>query len=267
MISIIIPCHNGKKYINKSIRSCLNQAVSKEIILIDDASDDGSVDTMKEYLYRHYACIEVKDGIIVKTTEHSNRERDICKITIIRLEENTGTATTRNIGIDRAQGEYIAFLDVDDWWEDDKLKKQLSVLENGEYSLCCTDRAMFSEDGIYQNKVIRSPQIITYKALSRSNWINCSSVVIGRDKLRELRFEDGPFHEDYLLWLKIVKRYGPAYNICEPLMDYRNYRESKSGNKLKSMKMTYLTHRANGSNVASAMYRMIFYIVFGLLKH
>lgn len=267
MISIIIPCHNGKKYIKKSIKSCLNQSVDKEVILIDDASTDDGIAYIKDYLHEKYVCEDTEDGLIVKTTKHSNKGKDICKITIIRKEEHIGVAAARNLGINACKGEYVAFLDVDDWWENDKLKKQLKVLVEGDYSLCSTDRAMFSEDGLYQNKVIKSPKLITYKSLNKSNWINCSSVLISKDKVIDIPFEDGDFHEDYLLWLKIVKKYGTAYNICEPLLDYRNYRESKSGNKLKSMKMTYKTHRANGSNIIVTMYKMMCYIIFGLIKH
>ena len=85
--------------------------------------------------------------------------------------------------------------------------------------------------------------------------------------MKEFSFESGAFHEDYLLWLKIVKKYGPAYNICDPLLCYRNYVNSKSGNKLKSAGMTYKTYRANGDNCFIAFIKLMYYMFYGVKKH
>lgn len=248
MISIIIPMYNARRHIKKAIDSAMAQNVSKEIIVVDDCSTDSSYEYVAEL-----------------AREYNGASENI--IRVYKNEKNSGAAVTRNNAISYSTGQYIALLDADDWWEPDKLEKQLYVLENSECSLCCTDRAIFSEDGVARGKLIKSPETIDYKLLLKSNWINCSSVMIKRDVIREFAFEDGAFHEDYLLWLRIVKKYGAARNICEPLLCYRSYSKSKSGNKLKSMYMTYLTYRENGDNVPKAIYRLVFYIFYGLKKH
>lgn len=99
LISVIIPIFNREKYIEECIRSTLAQTYPNiEIICIDDASTDASVELLKQFLPR---------------------------ITIITQKENQGSGYTRNVGIDAAQGEFLAFLDSDDLWEKDKLEKQL----------------------------------------------------------------------------------------------------------------------------------------------
>lgn len=103
MISVIIPSYNRKKYIMRSIQSVLNQTI-KDIELI--VVDDGSSDNTEEIL------LKIKDK----------------RFKYIKLEKNMGACFARNIGIQAAKGEYIAFQDSDDCWKKNKLEKQLNAL-------------------------------------------------------------------------------------------------------------------------------------------
>jgi glycosyltransferase involved in cell wall biosynthesis len=93
-ISIIIPVYNVEKYLPKCLDSVINQTLEDiEIICINDCSTDGSLTILKEF---------------------ASKDK---RIKIIDFEVNKGVGFARNTGIDKASGEYISFLDPDDWWE------------------------------------------------------------------------------------------------------------------------------------------------------
>ena len=96
LISIIMPVYNSQRYIRKSINSATNQSLeSIELICINDCSTDGSLKLLKDF--------QKKDK----------------RIKIISNKKNLGPGLSRNIGIDVAKGEYVCFLDSDDWLEKD----------------------------------------------------------------------------------------------------------------------------------------------------
>jgi teichuronic acid biosynthesis glycosyltransferase TuaG len=107
-ISIIIPCYNSEQFIDRTIKSVLCQTFSDwELLLIDDHSTDKTKDILEKYA------------------------KNDTRIKILQTKENSGgPALPKNIGIENAKGEYIAFLDHDDEWLPEKLEKQLAVFEN-----------------------------------------------------------------------------------------------------------------------------------------
>ena len=105
LISIIMPVYNAECYLNQAISSCLNQSYQNiELILIDDGSVDKS--------------IEIINNIINKDN----------RVKLFFTPTNQGPATARNIGLEKAQGDYITFLDSDDFIANDKLEKQLNFM-------------------------------------------------------------------------------------------------------------------------------------------
>ena len=104
MVSVIIPTYNGEKTIGRAIESVLYQNVDVEILVCDDCSTDNTVQIAYTYKYVQ----------TFSTNGHTG-----------------GPNAGRNIGIKKATGEYIAFLDQDDQWLIGKLKKQLLEINNG----------------------------------------------------------------------------------------------------------------------------------------
>ena len=104
LVSIVIPVHNGEKYIKESIDSCLNQTYNNiEIIVVDDKSEDRTLEILKEYGQ---------------------------KLTVIPVEKQNGLGNVINIGIRKSKGKYIARMDADDIMYPTRIEKQVQYLES-----------------------------------------------------------------------------------------------------------------------------------------
>lgn len=145
IISVVIPVYNGEKHLHQAIESALLQRKSIkniEILIVDDASTDRTQEIAQEYV------------------------NSIPDVRYFRNKVNRGAAESRNYGVRNAAGEWIAFLDADDWWEPDKLKKQLKKLEETNAILCTTARELVSESGESLKCVIPVKERITYKMMA-----------------------------------------------------------------------------------------------------
>ena len=252
MVSVIIPCHNNKKTIDAAVRSVLSQTVKDiELIIVDNGSEAESEDGAGNYSSELYTDPRIR---------------------LFVTDKAMGAATARNKGIELSRGQYIAFLDADDMWREDKLDKQIKVMErytyNGEYPIICfTGREMIDEEGNSLDRYIGCEKTVNYDKLLLSNQINCSSVLVRKEDIEKYMFTDGDFHEDYALWLEMLKEGGYAAGINRPLISYRVSSGSKSGNKIKSAMMTYKVYRFIGLGIPKSMVHMISYTVKGIKKH
>ena len=242
LVSVIMPVYNGEKYIRKAVKSVYEQGVSLELLVIDDGSTDHTEEVLSAY---------------------EGRE----DFRYIKNEQNMGAADSRNRGVRLAQGTYIAFLDADDWWESGKLKEQLKRLEETGYVLCSTGRELMSSDGSSTGRTIPVKEKVTYRELLKHNSINCSSVVLRRDVACEFPMEHDNSHEDYITWLKILRKYGCAAGINKPYLKYRLSEGGKSRNKLKSAAMTYNVYRYAGYGRIRSCIFFCSYAVHGVWKY
>lgn len=242
LVSVIMPVYNGAATICQAIDSVYRQNVPLELLVIDDGSTDQTVEILSAYQERpdfHY----------------------------LKNIQNIGAAASRNRGVHEAHGQYIAFLDADDWWEDGKLKLQLDILKKTGRVLCSSGRELMNYDGSSTGKYIPVRETVSYRDLLRHNSINCSSVLLSKEVAAEFPMEHDDSHEDYLTWLKILHKYGPAAGIDEPLLKYRMSKSSKSGDKKKSAIMTYKVYRYMGYSHIRCILYFISYAVHGLLKY
>lgn len=242
LISVIIPAYKCAGTIGKTLESVMYQGVFLEIWVINDCSPDDLDQVMKAYEqvpYLHY----------------------------IKNEKNLGVSKTRNRGVSLANGEYIAFLDADDWWEKGKLKRQLELLQKTGDVLCCTGRELMTPEGRLTGKVIPVAEEIQYKKLLHHNSISCSSVLVKKEVMEEFPMDHDDSHEDYIAWLKILRKYKKACGISEPLLKYRLSNQGKSGNKLKSAGMTFQVYRYLGFGRLRAFYYFCWYAVHGVWKY
>ena len=245
LVSIIIPTYNAEKYIEETLNSIFEQTYKEwEIIVIDDVSTD---DTRK---------------IVEKFTYKKN-------IRLVQSIEKLFTPGARNKGIELAKGKYIAFLDADDFWHKNKLKKQIVFLErNDNIILSFTGIRKVNSEGKQLGELI-VPEKITHKELLRGNKICCSSVVINQELLGVFKFnEEIKIVEDYALWLKILRESDSnAIGINEPLTHYRVHNEAKTSNKLVSAIDTWKVLRESENlSILQSIIPFFFYAKDGLRK-
>lgn len=247
LISIVIPAYNAEKYIAETLDSVMHQTYRNfEVILVNDNSTDCTEEMMNEYAK--------KDD----------------RIQIYRNDKNGGVAYSRNLGVSKAKGDWIAFLDSDDRWREDKLQKQVDLLlkEDGKPIILYTASSFVDENNEMSDYVLEVPLMIGYKELLKQNVISCSSVLIKKEVVESMKMEKDEVHEDFLLWLKVLKTYQAcAYGINEPLLIYRISKNSKSGNKIKAAQMTYRVYQYMGLNLIQRFYYMCHYIIRSLKKY
>lgn len=242
LVSVVMPAYNCAGTIRQSIESALKQDVEVEILVIDDCSVDELEQVMEEYA-------------------------DNPAVVCIHNRENMGAAASRNEGVRLARGRYIAFLDADDWWEDGKLRQQLALLKKTGCVLCSTARELARPDGTLTGKVIPVKEEISYRQLLTHNSINCSSVLVETKVMREFPMEHEDAHEDYIAWLRILKKYGKACAVNRPLLKYRLSNTGKSGSKQKSARMTFRVYRYMGFGMLKSLLCFCSYSVHGVLKY
>lgn len=246
-VSVVIPAYNCENTIEMAIASVVVQRMPVELLIIDDASTDGTRMVIESCRVR-WSSAEVSFRIFCQ-------------------KENRGVAACRNLGVSQAAADFVAFLDSDDWWAEGKLKKQMALLEETGRVLCSTGREFAEYDGTLTGHVVGVRPLVTYKSLLYDNTINCSSVLLRTEVAREFPMGHDECHEDYITWLQVLKKYGPACGINEPLLKYRRSLNAKTGNKWKSAKMHYHSLRYAGVGRLRASWYFCFYAVSGFWKH
>lgn len=244
-VSVIMPAYNSEKTIGKAIESVLSQTHAKlELIIVDDCSTD---DTQK---------------IAGQYAQRDNR------VHILRNERNVGVAYSRNCGIQAAQYPWIAFLDSDDTWNLHKLEKQLfTVMETGA-SLCYTSYALVDEKGEKVRPDYVVPSRTDFNSLLKENIIGCSTVLVSSQIMKAYHFQSDFYHEDYVLWLEILKAGYEAVG-CPDILTNWCYREnSKSYQKGRSFKYRWDIYRnCVGLPLSKSVYYIICYSVAGIRKY
>lgn len=212
-VSVIMPCHNGEKYISDAINSVLNQTFSDwELLVVDDNSTDGSVNIIEDFCKKD------------------------TRIKLLRTEKSTGLpATARNVGINAASGRLIAFLDCDDMWLPTKLARQVLLFDIKNVAVVFSYYAKMNADGNYGSSTISSPVFVSYEYMLNGNCIGNLTGMYDTQKCGKV-FQKEIHHEDYVMWLEILKKGFYAMNTNTVEAVYRESKSSVSGGKLKIFK-------------------------------
>ena len=244
MVSIVMPAYNAAKTIRNSIESIQVQTFKEwELIVIDDGSKDSTPEILRE--------MAAADD----------------RIRFLQNEKNSGASYTRNRAVELATGEWIAFLDSDDLWQPEKLEKQLALARSHpDMMICYTASSFINDDGRAFGYVMPAIERMTYKQLLHKNLMSCSSVMIRASVMKVVKMPNDKMHEDYFVWLTVVRECGVAYGINEPLLIYRLCANSKSSNRLKSAKMLYNSYRAVGYNHVATWWLVIRYTFHSVSK-
>ncbi|WP_029323231.1 glycosyltransferase family 2 protein [Butyrivibrio sp. AE3004] len=234
-VSIIVPVYNAGNYILETISMVQRQTYDNfELILVDDASSDNSADLIR-------SAISAGDN----------------RIKLIQKATNGGAALARNAGIAAATGRYIAFLDADDIWYENKLEKEIDFIKSKDAAFAFTAYEFGDENAKPTGKIVHVPDTLNFKkALSRTV-IFTTTVMIDTEKLpKEKIFMPQIESEDTATWWTILKGGITAYGLDEVLAIYRRPAKSLSSNKLVALKRIWGLYRkiAGLSVVASLFY-------------
>jgi len=210
LVTAIIPTKNRCDLLERAIDSIFEQTWKNiELIVVDDASDDET------------------PGFLRKVAE--NRP-----VTVIRNKTSKGAASSRNIAIKKARGEYIAGLDDDDFWRPNRIKKLLDAFSDGISAVCSYDRMVFGEREI----VWKKKPVITLDDLLYYNRVG-NQVLTRKEYLTEVGGYDEnlPSAQDYDLWIRLVKKFGPIKTVPAVLqvihMEESRDRISNSKNQIE----------------------------------
>ena len=244
LVSIIMPAYNSEKHIRESIESVLSQSMEDwELLVIDDASQDETADIVQGYV-------------------HLDK-----RIRLFKNDRNIGTATSRNIGLDNSKAKWVAFLDSDDIWYSNKLERQLEIAEKEGAELVCSSYCILYENtGKRVN--YRIPSKISYEKLLRENIIGCSTVLIRSQLFKNRRFLAESYHEDYVMWLSLLKSGCNAIGCDEVLVEWRSSEIGRSFDKRRAALNRWKIYRSiEHLSLPKACFVFCVYGVRGIKKH
>ena len=243
-VSIIVPMYNAEKFIGKTIESVLAQTYQNwEMLIMNDVSTDNSLAIVSVY---------------AKKDE---------RIKIVNTEKNVGVVKGRNFLIDLASGKYIAFLDADDYWHNEKLEKQIKFMKEKNASISCTEYTRVKENEEKINDVIIKEEI-SYNDMLKNNYLGCLTVMYDAEKIGKRYFKELEKNEDYVLWLEIVKDVNTIYGLKENLAYYRVLDNSRSSNKVKTAKVRWEIYRKiEKLSLLKSLYYFLHYAIRAVLKN
>ncbi len=220
LISIITPTYNCGKFIKETILSVQKQTYKNwEMIIVDDCSTD---DTQA-----------VVESII----------KEDARVKYYKLEENSGAAVARTKAMEIADGEYMAFLDSDDLWTEDKLEKQLAFMVENDYAFSCTAYEKITESGEKLNKVVKAIPKTNYNRLLLDCPVGNSTVMYSVKKMGKFEVPNIRKRNDDALWLKMLKKEQYIYGLNQVLMQYRLRESSLSHKKIDLIKHHWYLYR------------------------
>lgn len=238
-VSIITPAFNAEKWIYETYLSIKNQTYSNwEWLVTDDCSTDNTLSILNE--------LSQQDS----------------RIKVFRNVENSGAAASRNLSIENASGEFLAFLDSDDVWMPTKIEKQLDFMSSG-IDFSFTAYELIDEHKDQLLKTVDSTQKGTFSyrdMLRKKATMGCSTVIIRRSGFDDITMPLIRTGQDYALWLKLLRTGKDAHILSDILTQYRILPDSISRNKIKKAKLQWeIYRRIEKLNLMDSMVCFYFY--------
>lgn len=244
---------------------------------------DTAIESVRLQTYSHWELWVIDDGSTDDTRARAERWRALDKrVQVIDSGgSGCGPACARNQGLMRSRGRYIAFLDADDWWQQNKLADQVECLKKTGASFIFSSYLAF-RDGETRGWVMPAPRQITFERLLHHNAIGCLTVLYDRKLLGLEFFEQAEVgalvgvsgtlgwvfgHEDYLAWLRLLDKIEknslpPAIGLVDIMACRRVRSDSFSSSKIKALSFVFLIYfRFFGFSLSRSLIMLLRYVV------
>ncbi len=199
LVSVIVNCYNGEKYLRDALKSIQNQKYTNwELVFWDNQSTDNSKNIFKSF----------KDE----------------RFKYFYSDRHTTLYEARNLACKKTNGEFIAFLDCDDWWYEDFLEERKSFFDNEKYKFSYSNSDIFfvktNRHVLHSEKILQSGKI--YDFLSENYLVRISSLIVRKKSLEEINYFNPEYNiiGDFDAVMKISKT-GDAYAIQKTLLCVR----------------------------------------------
>lgn len=244
-VSVIIPAYNCERFIATTVDSVLQQSFKDfELIIVND----GSTDHTSRILRR----LQKKDSRI-KVFDH---------------KKNQGVAKTRNEAFGYCKGTFIALLDADDIWYEDKLQEQVEEQKRTGADLIYCSYSIINETGerICDDFIV--PRETDLQATLVQSVINCSTAFFKSSLTSRFHFRSEYFHEDLVFWIDLLQAGITVRGVQKILAAYRVVRGSRAADKFKSARNRYvILRRYLNLPMLQAQKIMMQYVIKALNKY
>ena len=211
-VDIVLPNYNSAPYVSETINSVINQTFKNWKLIVVDGNSN--IETRK---------------VLEKYSNHSN-------INIIWLKKNKRAGFCRNLGIRNSKSDYVAFLDSDDIWEQEKLLKQLTFMSKNKYYFTYTNYTAFGSQNQRNNlRKIYPPKHFTFESFIRNTSVGTSTMIIKRSLIGKTKFTNTKICEDYFFKCQILKKVHYAYCLSKNLVKYRVRKNALQSNKIRTL--------------------------------
>lgn len=243
LVSIIMPSYNTAPYIQEAINSVLTQTYKNwELLIVDDCSKDHTDEIVQTFL-----------------TD--------ARIHYFKNKKNSGAAVSRNRALKEVKGRWIAFLDSDDVWYPEKLKRQIRFMEKHGIHFSYTEYEEMDEKSNLSGVVVKGPGRITKAGMYAYCWPGCLTVMYDRNVVGDIQIADIKKNNDYAMWLKVCGK-ADCYLYPKVMAKYRKRFGSISNHGyLKLVKWHYrLWREIEGKNCVISLWYTFWNLFFGFIK-
>ena len=180
--------------------------------------------------YKNWKLIIVDDFSNIKTKNILKKISKKKNIKVFFLNKNRGAGFCRNFAIKKSKSPYLAFIDSDDKWEKNKLKKQISFMKKNNFLFSYTNYKTFGK----KKRKVNNPSKINYFGFLRNTSIATSTMMIKRSIIGSIKFTNTKICEDFFFKCKLLKKVGYAFCLKQYLTNYRIRENSLQSNNLRN---------------------------------
>lgn len=220
-VSIIMPVYNGADFVIPALESVKRQSYTDwHCIIVDDCSTDTSVHIIQDYI------------------------QSDTRFTLLQNVKNRGAGCTRNVGLEYAQSDYIAFLDADDVWEPEKLQTQVAYMtQNPNVAITYGVYGAMTKNGDIMPTVVRPPHALNIRTYMANTSIGFSTTMVHRRGVGDFCFNPHAKREDCELWMSLLARGHVAHRYSTYIGSYyRLHNTQSSANKYKMLVHTFVLY-------------------------